>query len=194
MPLSGLPRTRRKYAFSAKWYVGKIDFENVSIASVLQAFVTGGGTPQLIPIGAIESFSEDERRDARAQYELDAEKPGLIVEQIPQLLTRTLTIDRAVLYKLPGKVGGDFLEATGLSDVSNLVGHKEPFVIIKIDYRPTESGEKKVESVTAYCGCWVTANPKRYEVRGELKIVQSIPVSYSRKFIYDVDKGQVYSD
>jgi len=191
--LSGLPATRRKYAFSAKWYVSKTDLSEGDLSSLLAAFA-GGGTPSgLSLIGAIESFVEEERRDARPQYELDADKPGLIVEQIPQVLTRTLTIDRAILYKT---FGGDLLETLGISDVSNIVGHKKPFTIIKIDYAPdpTSPSGRKVESVTAYCGCWATANPRRYETRGELRIVQSIPVAYSRKYIYDAKEGKLYSD
>lgn len=146
-----------------------IDPKNISAALVQQAKI----------LGAVTEFSEVNDRPAEPRYELDSDLPGEIIEQIPQLVTRTLTINRAVLYE------NDMLEAFGISG-GDLINQSRPFAILKVESAPPGAVDSKGASIpsriTIFTGCWFTANPKTFSVSGrELRIIQNATVSYARR-------------
>lgn len=130
-------------------------------------------------MGAVMEFNEANDRPAEPRYELDADLPGEIVEQLPQLPTRTLTIKRAALYE------SDMLEAFGISG-GDLINQSKAFAIMKIEKAPTGMVDSKGATVptriTLYSGCWFTSNPKGYAVSGgTTRVIQDVNVAYARR-------------
>lgn len=141
--------------------------------------ITAAQIQQAIVLGAVTEFSEDNSRPAEPRYELDADLPGEIVEQLPQLPTRTLKLSRAVLYE------SDMLEAFGISG-GDLINQSKAFALIKIETPPTGAVNSKGATIptriTLFSGAWFTSNPKSYKVSGrELRIIQDVDVAYARR-------------
>lgn len=141
--------------------------------------ITADVVTQAKSIGAITQFQEDNDRPADPRYEIDADKPGDIVEQIPQLVTRTLRISRAILYE------NDMLESFGVTG-GDLINQSKSFAIVKIEKAPEGAVDSKgntiPQKITLYTGCWFTSNPKSYNVgTRDLRIIQDVGVSYAKK-------------
>lgn len=146
-----------------------INPKNLTAAQIQQAAV----------LGAITEFSESNDRPAEPRYELDADVPGEIVEQVPQLPTRTLALKRAVLYE------SDMLEAFGISG-GDLINQSKAFAIMKIEKAPTGAvdshGATIPTRITLFSGCWFTSNPKAYAVSGgSIRVIQDVNVAYARR-------------
>lgn len=132
-------------------------------------------------LGAIVDFNEANDRPAEPRYELDADLPGEIVEQLPQLVTRTLSVSRAVLYE------NDMLEAFGISG-GDLINQSQPFAIIKLEQAPPGAVDSKGNAIptriTIFSGCWFTSNPKGFKLSGrDIRIIQDVNVAYARRFV-----------
>jgi hypothetical protein len=141
--------------------------------------VTADVITQAKTIGAIIQFSEENNRPAEPRYEIDADNPGDIVEQVPQLVSRNLTIERAVLYE------NDILEAFGVTG-GDLINQHRPFAIVKVEKVPEGSKDSKGNSVTQkitlFTGCWFTSNPKAYNVGArDVRVIQSVGVAYAKR-------------
>jgi hypothetical protein len=121
------------------------------------------------------SFTERSPRTTEPRYELDADIAGDIVERIPRLVDKTLTINRAVLYS------ADMLEAFGFSDAQEIIDQAVPFVVVKVERAPSGSGIPT--RTTVYEGCWFHDLPKTYDLSGDLKIMQDVEIGYTRKLV-----------
>lgn len=143
------------------------------------ATVTASQLQQAAVLGAVTEFSEDNNRPTETRYELDADLAGEIVEQLPQLVDRTLKLQRVVLYE------NDMLEAFGISG-GDLINQSQPFAILKIETAPTGAVDSKGAAVptriSLYSGCWFTSNPKAFKVSGrDIRVMQDVNVAYARR-------------
>lgn len=166
-----LPNTagRLSTSITLRLLPSDINPKNLSVAQIQQAVV----------LGAVTEFSEENSRPTEIRYELDADVPGEIVEQLPQLPTRSLKLQRAVLYE------SDMLEAFGISG-GDLINQSKAFAIMKVEKAPTGALDSKGAAVptriTLYSGCWFTSNPKAYKVSGgTIRILQDVDVAYARR-------------
>lgn len=166
-----LPNTasRLSTSITLRLLPSDINPKNLSVAQIQQAVV----------LGAVTEFSEENSRPTEIRYELDADVPGEIVEQLPQLPTRSLKLQRAVLYE------SDMLEAFGISG-GDLINQSKAFAIMKVEKAPTGALDSKGAAVptriTLYSGCWFTSNPKAYKVSGgSIRILQDVDVAYARR-------------
>ena len=128
-----------------------------------------------VKIGAVRSFSEASPRSTTPRYEIDADKAGDIVERIPQLVDRTVRINRATLYT------ADMFSAFGFTDITDITDQNRPFVIVKTERAPAGSGIPT--RTTVYSGCWFHDNPKTYDINSDLQVLQDVEVGYTRKFV-----------
>lgn len=126
-----------------------------------------------VKIGAITSFTEASPRTTTPRYELDADLAGDIVERTPQLVDRTLRLNRVVLYEK------DILQAFGFTDVFDIIDQNIPFTIVKVERAPDGSG--LATTTTVYEGCWFHDLPKNFDLTGDLRVVQDVEVGYTRK-------------
>ena len=169
--MAKIPNTGARIATTVtiRAIVGDVNVDTLNDAAALAALSTSS-----VKIGAIKSFSESTPRNTVPRYELDADNPGEIVERIPQLVDRTLTINRAVLFT------GDMLAAFGFSDINDIIDQNVPFVIIKVEKAPTQSAIP--DKTTVYQGCWFHDLPKEYSLEGDLLVMQNVTIGYTRKF------------
>lgn len=166
-----IPSTANRLATSItlRLLPSDINPKNLSAAQIQQAVV----------LGAVTEFSEENTRDTETRYELDSDLPGEIVEQLPQLPSRSLKLQRAVLYE------SDMLEAFGIAG-GDLINQSHAFAIMKVEKAPTGAVDSKGASIptriTLYSGCWFTSNPKAYKVSGgSIRVIQDVDVKYARR-------------
>lgn len=149
---------------------GDISVDALSDADAIRAL-----SESSIKIGAVKTFSEKSPRTTEPRYELDADIAGDIVERIPKLVDRTLTINRAVLYS------ADILDAFGFTDISDIIDQNVPFCVVKVERAPEGSGIPT--RTTVYEGCWFHDLPKSYDLGGDLQVMQDVELGYTRKFV-----------
>jgi hypothetical protein len=169
-----IPNTAARLATSITLRLLPTDINpsNVTVSQIAAAQV----------LGAVMEFEERNDRPTQTRYELDADEVGNIVEQLPQLVSRNLRIQRAVLY------AGDMLEAFGISG-GDLINQSQPFAIIKEEFAPPGSvdstGNAIPTRITIFSGCWFTSNPKAFRVStaGDIRVIQDADVAYAQRFI-----------
>lgn len=149
---------------------GEVNVDSLSSADAIRAL-----SDSSVKIGAIKTFSEKSPRTTEPRYELDADLGGDIVERIPKLVDRSLTINRAVLYS------ADILEAFGFSDINDIIDQNVPFVVVKVERAPDGSGIPT--KTTLYEGCWFHDLPKSYDLGGDLQVMQDVEIGYTRKLV-----------
>ena len=175
--MANLPKTNARLSISAKFWVSLADVSDT------QVIPTGVDKPR--SLGSIESFVEANPRSTDPRYEINSDTPGEILERIPQLVNRSITIKRAVLYT------EDLLGMFGTTDMDDIVDQNKPFTIFKVEASPavtvagtSTSGSTVAGSkTTIYTGCWFHANPKSYDISGGLKMVQEAEIGYAKRFV-----------
>lgn len=168
--MARLSKTRAQLATSVSIRAFVSDLEPGAVLSAEEVRALASGET----IGAIESFSEATPRSTEPRYELDADTAGDLVERIPQLVDRSLTVNRAVLYT------SDMLAAFGFSDIEDIADQNLPFVVVKVERAP--EGSPAPTRTTVYTGCWFHDLPKSYDIGGNLKVMQDVTIGYTRKF------------
>jgi len=171
--MAKLSKTRIRLATSVtiRAVRGEINIDSLGDTEAIRAL-----SESSVKVGAIESFSEASPRSTEPRYELDAETAGDIIERIPQLVDRTLTINRGILYNT-----GDILEAFGFTDIDDIADQNIPFVIMKVEKAP--EGVNVPDRTTLYEGCWFHDLPKTYDIGGNLKVMQDVAIGYTKKRI-----------
>jgi hypothetical protein len=170
MPRIPFTKRRLSTSFTLRVIKGSIDVASLSSPDQLRALASSA-----VKIGSVLRFTEGNPRTTSPQYEFDADLPGEIDERTPHLVDRTISIRRAVLYK------SDMLEALGFSGVGDLVDQTVPFVLVKVEKAPPESGV--ADKTTLYLGCYMHDNPKTYELTGDLVVMQDVDIGYSRRVV-----------
>ena len=168
--MSKLLVNKARSPYSAKFWIVPTDIDVTS--STVFASLSGAQV-----IGSIERFSEANPRTTSPRYEINSDEPGEIVERIPSLVDRTLTIERAVLYT------SDILTLLGSTDFNDVIDNYKAFAIMKQEISP--AGSTAGTKITYFTGCWFHDFPKTYELTGNLKIVQNVPVGYTRRIIFN---------
>lgn len=175
MPIPKLPKTGARLSTSVT--IRLIPEDTLSAASLSNP-ATVLTAVQNAPIGAVESFEETNNRPADIRFEMNAEAPGVVLEAFPnQVNARTITMNRVVLYS--GDVTETFVITGG-----DIVQQYKPFALIKVEVAP--EGANQPTRITVYRGCWLTSNPKAYNVRDSLKIVQSVNITYAEREVVAV--------
>lgn len=164
-----ITKARTAKSVTIRTIKGNINIDSLSDAAALEAL-----SRSAVKVGAIVEFSESTPRTTTPRYELDADLAGDIVERIPGLVDRTLTIQRAVLYT------SDMLQAMGYDSAVDIIEQNVPFVIVKVERSPAGSGV--ATKTTVYTGCWFHDLPKSYSYQGDVRVVQNVEVGYTRKF------------
>ena len=177
MPIPKLPKTVARLSTSVT--IRLISEDNLDAAALSDPAVLLASVANA-PIGAVESFEESNARPAGIRFEMNASRPGVVLEAYPnQVEARTLEISRVVLYE------NDVTEAFSI-DAGDIVHQWKAFAIIKVEKSPDEVNV--ADRITVYRGCWLTTNPKAYNVSGgELKIVQDVSVTYSEREVVAVN-------
>ena len=164
--MSRIPKTKGKLSLSAKFFVS---LDSGASTADIPAGVPNG---KFTWIGSMERFEEANPRSTTPRYQLDYDDPGEIIERLPGLVDRTLTITKTVLYN------EDLMSVFGTSDLNDIIGQDSPFAIAKVDKDP--DGNLKT---TLFTGCWLHANPKAYNMSTELKMVQTAEIGYARRYV-----------
>ena len=169
--MANLPKTNARLSTSVtiRAMKGEVNVDSLSDTDAIRAL-----SESSVKVGAVMSFAERNPRDTKPRYELDADLAGDIVERIPGLVDRELTINRAVLYS------SDILQAFGFTDAQDIIDQYVPFVVVKVERAP--AGAAVQTKTTVYEGCWFHDLPKTYDLSGDLKIMQDVTIGYTRKF------------
>lgn len=170
--MAQLPKTQARLSTSVtiRALRGEVNTDSLTDADAIRAL-----SESSVKVGAVMSFTERSPRTTEPRYELDADLAGDIVERIPRLVDRTLTINRAVLYS------SDMLEAFGYTDAQDIIDQNIPFVVVKVERAPAGSGT--ITRTTVYEGCWFHDLPKTYDLSGDLKVMQDVEIGYTRKLV-----------
>ncbi len=169
--MAQLPKTKARLSTSAKFFVSPDDIAETSTLNI-------ASLANLKAIGSVERFAEANPRATDPRREINYDDPGEILERIPQLVERTLTIVKAVLYTQ------DLLNMFGTSDFVDIVDQNKPFTIVKVETAPADSGVPN--KATVYTGCWFHDNPKEYNITRELKMIQEATIGYTKRFVASV--------
>ena len=176
MPVPKLPKTVARLSTSVTI---RLIPEDTLDANTLANPATVLTAVQNSPIGAVESFDEDNSRPASIRFEMNSSAPGVVLEAYPnQVSARTITLKRVVLY------ANDATEAFGI-EFGDIVQQFKPFALIKVENKP--EGSTATDRITVFRGCWFTTNPKAFDVQGgDLKIIQTIDITYSEREVTQV--------
>lgn len=175
MPTPKLPKTVARLSTSVTIRLIPEDTLNAATLANVGTILTA---VQNAPIGAVESFAESNNRPAQIRFEMNANAPGVVLEAFPnQVEARTITLERVVLYS------GDATETFQI-DAGDIVQQFKPFALIKVETSP--EGANVPDRITVFRGCWFTSNPKAYQVKSDLKIVQQINITYSEREVVSV--------
>lgn len=178
MPTPKLPYTTTRLSTSVTIRLIPQDTLNATILANPAALLS---TVQTAPVGAVEAFSEANNRPAQIRFQMDATAPGVVQEAFPnQVEARTLTLERVVLYD------SDALEIFQITG-GDIVQQFAPFALVKIETVPANSTDPT--RITIYQGCWFTSNPKAFSVRNDLKIVQTMNITYAEREVVLVSQG-----
>jgi len=126
-------------------------------------------------LGSVERFEESNTRATTERYELNSDNPGEILERIPELTKRSLTLQKVVLYTQ------DMMELFGTTNFDDIIDNYKAFSIQKLESIP--EGSTALARTTYYTGCWFHDNPKSYDISRELKMVQSVTIGFTRRFV-----------
>lgn len=175
MPTPKLPETVARLSTSVTIRLIPQDTLNAAALSNPATILTA---VQSAPIGAVESFSESNNRPAGIRFEMNADAPGVVLEAYPnQVEARTITLDRVVLYTADAtetfQIGG-----------GDIVQQFQPFALVKVESSPDNATVPN--RITVFRGCWFTSNPKAYTVKADLKIIQTINITYSEREVVSV--------
>src|SRR5208282_6780362 len=104
MPAPQLPQTGVRLSTATSFYA--VRESAVGSTSILGSFTSQGSLAgqdqkalnQMVPILAITKLTENQSRTTSDRYETDSDIPGLSLEVLQMPTSRTLSLDRMVLY------------------------------------------------------------------------------------------------
>lgn len=133
------------------------------------------------------SFEREQTREFVPKYSLGeyAFQPEAL---IPQKVTTTLTIEKAVLRR-----SGEFLKVFGFTP-GNLLHQTRPVTIIEFfHYDAINDAEEILNSYAIiYEGCWLTSNPIEYDVTDDdTAVIQEVKMNVTK--VSGIDLGAMAS-
>lgn len=128
-------------------------------------------------IGAVQTFTETQRRNTDFRFELDADNPGgLPVERLPRTVDEySLRLDRVMLY------AASALDILGIS-ADEITNNTAPLAIVKVERAPAGSGI--ATKTTVYTGVWIHGVNRSYNIAGgDLRILEGVDAGYTQKSV-----------
>ena len=166
--MSRLPVTKSRSALSIRLFFIQSSYLTPDVLKMQGAQISNF-KPMIIDV--IEKFSENEIRETDSRYETDADVAGNVVGRVRRTTTKTISIDRTVMYK--DDINDKF-------DVGiELIEQQLPFAILKVEHAPAELHIE--DKVTLFLGCFIHSIPKTFELGRDLKVVQAITMGYTEK-------------
>src|SRR5579863_9456440 len=127
---------------------------------------------QSTKIGAVQTFTQTQRRNTDFRFELDSDQQGNPVERLPRTVDElSLHADRVMLYT------SDALEILGISG-DNIVNNNAPIGILKQEIAP--AGSTAPTKSTIFTGVWIHSVGATYNISGgDLRVLESVDFGYT---------------
>jgi len=134
---------------------------------------------QSAKIGAVQSFTQTQRRNTDFRFELDSDQQGKPVERLPRTVDEySLHADRVMLYV------SDALEILGISG-DDIVNNNASFGILKVEISPTGSGVPTKSTI--FTGVWCHSVSASYNINGgDLRILEGVDFGYTSSTVVGV--------
>jgi len=122
-------------------------------------------------IGAVQSFTQTQRRDADYRFELDSDKQGKPTELLARTISEySLRAQRVMLYQ------SDALEILGISG-DDIVNNNAPIGILKQEIAPAGSGIPTKSTI--FTGVLITSVGATYNISGgDLRVLEDVDMKY----------------
>jgi len=127
---------------------------------------------QSTKIGAVQSFTQTQRRDTDFRFELDSDQQGKPVERLPRTVSEySLRADRVMLYL------SDALEVLGISG-DDIVNNNAPIGILKQEIAP--AGSTAPTKSTIFTGVFIHSVSATYNIAGgDLRVLEGVDFGYT---------------
>jgi len=144
-----------------------LDQTTLNNPASLLALATGSAK-----LGAIQSFTQTQRRNTDFRFELDSDQQGKPVERLPRTVDEySLRADRVMLYV------SDALEVLGISG-DDIVNNNASFGILKQEIAPVGSGVPTKSTI--FTGVWIHSVSASYNINGgDLRILEGVDLGYT---------------
>jgi hypothetical protein len=123
-------------------------------------------------IGAVQSFTQTQRRNTDFRFELDSDQQGKPVERLPRTVDEySLHADRVMLYS------SDVLEILGIT-ADDIVNNNAPIGILKQEVAPAGSGIPTKSTI--FTGVWIHSVSATYNINGgDLRVMEGVDMGYT---------------
>jgi len=123
-------------------------------------------------IGAVQSFTQTQRRDADFRFELDSDTQGKPTELLPRTVSEyAIRAQRVMLYS------SDALEILGVS-ADDIVNNNAPLGILKQEIAPAGSGIPTKSTI--FTGVWIVSVGATYNISGgDLRVLEDVDMKYT---------------
>lgn len=127
---------------------------------------------QSTKIGAVQSFTQTQRRDTDFRFELDSDTQGKPVERLPRTVSEySIRAQRVMLYVT------DALQILGISG-DDIVNNNAPLAIVKVEIAPAGSGV--ATKTTIFTGVWISSVGATYNIAGgDLRVLEDVDMGYT---------------
>lgn len=131
---------------------------------------------QSTKIGAIQSFTQTQRRNTDFRFELDSDQQGKPVERLPRTVDEySIRAQRVMLYV------SDVLEVLGISG-DDIVNNNAPIGILKTEISPAGSGVPTKSTI--YTGVWCHSVGATYNISGgDLRVLEDVDFGYTSSVV-----------
>ena len=123
-------------------------------------------------IGAVQSFTQTQRRNTDFRFELDSDSQGKPVERLPRTVDEySIRAQRVMLYV------SDALEVLGITG-DDIVNNNAPIGILKQEIAPAGSGVPTKSTI--FTGVWIHSVGATYNISGgDLRVLEDVDFGYT---------------
>lgn len=123
-------------------------------------------------IGAVQSFTQTQRRNTDFRFELDSDQQGKPVERLPRTVDEyALHADRVMLY------ASDIFDVFGITG-DDIVNNNQPLGVMKVEIAPAGSGV--ATKTTIFTGVWIHSVGASYNINGgDLRVMEQVDFGYT---------------
>jgi hypothetical protein len=167
--MAELGNTNARLSTSVSLFVlpKSLDQTTLNNPAALLALATGTSK-----IGAIQSFTQTQRRNTDFRFELDSDKEGKPVERLPRTVDEySIKAQRVMLYV------SDALEVLGITG-DDIVNNNAPIGILKQEIAPAGSGVPTKSTI--FTGVWIHSVGATYNISGgDLRVLEDVDFGYT---------------
>jgi hypothetical protein len=167
--MAELGNTNARLSTSVSLFVlpKSLDQTTLNNPVALLALATGSSK-----IGAIQSFTQTQRRNTDFRFELDSDKQGKPVERLPRTVDEySIKAQRVMLYV------SDALEVLGITG-DDIVNNNAPIGILKQEIAPAGSGVPTKSTI--FTGVWIHSVGATYNISGgDLRVLEDVDFGYT---------------